>query len=236
MSPLMSSPAQLQRLVRRVCVFRFPRRNMFRDFRRSALFVGIVLGIVQCAGAQTWISAIGATTTGSTAKVTWSTAVPADSQVEYGTTAAYGTMTALASAKVAAHSVSISALTGGTTYHFRVRSSDSNGVLVVGPDYSLTITLPVSITLSPQSATVAANGTQQFTATVSNDTNQAVTWSASAGTISSTGLFHRAQCFHNHPGHSHGNQRSRLDQDSIRDAANRFRPGRKRHAARPCDD
>jgi hypothetical protein len=103
-----------------------------------------------------------------TAKVTWSTAVPADSQVEYRTTAAYGTITALASAKVAAHSVSITALTGGTAYHFRVRSSDSNGVLMMGPDYSLTITLPVSITLSPQSATVAANGTQRFNATVSN--------------------------------------------------------------------
>jgi hypothetical protein len=115
--------------------------------------------------------------------------VPADSQVEYGTTAAYGTVTVLASAKVAAHSVAITGLTGGTTYHFRVRSSDSNAVLVVGPDYSLTISLPISVTLSPLSATVAANGTQQFTATVGNDPNQAVSWSATAGTISSAGLF-----------------------------------------------
>jgi hypothetical protein len=70
-----------------------------------------------------------------------------------------------------------------------VRSSDANAVLVVGPDYSLTISLPISVTLSQLSATVAANGTQQFTATVGNDPNLAVSWSATVGTVSSSGLF-----------------------------------------------
>ena len=141
------------------------------------------------ASAQTWISAVSATTTANTAKVTWATAVPADSQVEYGTTASYGSVTVLAAAKVATHSVSLNGLKGGTTYHFRVRSSDASGALVVGPDYALTIAIPLTVSLSPLTATVAAKGTQQFTATVSNDPNHLVSWSTTAGTITAAGLF-----------------------------------------------
>jgi hypothetical protein len=48
---------------------------------------------------------------------------------------------------------------------------------------------PVSVTISPSSGTVASGGTQPFTSTVANTTNQAVTWTATAGTISATGLF-----------------------------------------------
>jgi hypothetical protein len=49
--------------------------------------------------------------------------------------------------------------------------------------------LPISVTVSPTSATVSSGGTQPFTATVANTTNQAVTWTATAGTISAAGLF-----------------------------------------------
>src|SRR5438094_904013 len=63
----------------------------------------------------------------------------------------------------------------------------------------VTITAPtaVSVTISPTSATVGAGGMQQFTATVTNTNNTAVTWqvngvpggNATAGTISSAGLY-----------------------------------------------
>jgi len=58
----------------------------------------------------------------------------------------------------------------------------------------ITLTAPavVSVTVSPTSATVSAGQTQQFTATVTNATNTAVTWSlspAGSGTIDSTGLY-----------------------------------------------
>ncbi len=46
---------------------------------------------------------------------------------------------------------------------------------------------PVAISVSPTAATVNAGATQVFTATVSNTTNSAVTWSASGGTVSGTG-------------------------------------------------
>lgn len=49
----------------------------------------------------------------------------------------------------------------------------------------------VSVSVSPNGATVASGGTQQFTASVSGSSNTAVTWSVSAsgGSISSSGLY-----------------------------------------------
>ena len=49
--------------------------------------------------------------------------------------------------------------------------------------------VPVSISISPTSATVQSGNTQQFTATVTGSASTAVTWSASSGTISSSGLY-----------------------------------------------
>ena len=51
---------------------------------------------------------------------------------------------------------------------------------------SVTVT-PVSISVSPATASVGAGGTQQFTATVANTANTAVTWTSSGGTLSGTG-------------------------------------------------
>jgi purple acid phosphatase-like protein len=119
MSSLTSCPQDLLLLVR--CL-RFSNRNGFRYFFRAALFLGVLIAGGGNSWAQTWISAVSATTTSNRATVTWATAVPADSQVEYGTTASYGSVTALAANKVATHSVALSGLTGGTTYHFRVRA------------------------------------------------------------------------------------------------------------------
>ena len=47
----------------------------------------------------------------------------------------------------------------------------------------------VTVTVSPTTANVTSGGTQQFTATVTSSTNTAVTWTASAGSISNSGLF-----------------------------------------------
>jgi hypothetical protein len=48
---------------------------------------------------------------------------------------------------------------------------------------------PISVNISPTTATVRVGKTVQFKATVQNTTNQTVTWSATAGTISTTGLY-----------------------------------------------
>lgn len=57
----------------------------------------------------------------------------------------------------------------------------------------VTVTAPVGVSLTPVAAAVGLGGTQQFTATVSNSTNPAVTWSiqegATGGSVSATGLY-----------------------------------------------
>ena len=47
----------------------------------------------------------------------------------------------------------------------------------------------IGVAISPSSATIVAAATYQFTATLTGTNNTAVTWSAAAGTISSTGRF-----------------------------------------------
>ena len=62
-------------------------------------------------------------------------------------------------------------------------------VLVIAACSEGTTTQPpaVSVTVSPATTTIGAGDTGSFTATVANATNDAVTWSASAGTLAGTG-------------------------------------------------
>ncbi len=110
MSPLTNCPAGRHQPMLLPVGFRISNRIGFRSIIRAALLLALTVGGAN-SWAQTWISAVSATNTASSAIVTWSTAVPADSQVEYGTTASYGSVTALAAAKVAIHSVALSGLT-----------------------------------------------------------------------------------------------------------------------------
>ncbi|TMG35111.1 MAG: hypothetical protein E6H88_13340 [Chloroflexi bacterium] len=71
-----------------------------------------------------------------TATVTWTTDIPADSQVEYGTTTAYGSKSPLNSTLVTSHSVKLSGLTRLTTYHYRVLSRASSGGLGASGDFT----------------------------------------------------------------------------------------------------
>ncbi|MHB9035901.1 MAG: fibronectin type III domain-containing protein [Armatimonadota bacterium] len=59
--------------------------------------------------------------------ITWSTDGPATSQIQYGTTSAYGFATTLDSNLVTNHSATISGLDSYTNYYFRVVSSDGCG-------------------------------------------------------------------------------------------------------------
>lgn len=56
-------------------------------------------------------------------------------------------------------------------------------------DATSTLLIPIRLLVSPASATIAPGGSQQFTANMANPTNTAVTWSASGGSISNTGLY-----------------------------------------------
>ncbi len=54
---------------------------------------------------------------------------------------------------------------------------------------TVTVMPPLSVSLTPGTATVTASTTQQFNGVTQNATNPAVTWTTTQGTISSNGLF-----------------------------------------------
>src|SRR5690348_13811871 len=64
--------------------------------------------------------------TATSAVITWATSIPASSQVEYGISTVYGSITALNSTAVANHSVALSGLNGSTVYHYRVLSASGS--------------------------------------------------------------------------------------------------------------
>jgi len=72
------------------------------------------------------------------AKILWDTDEVATSQVEYGTTTAYGNTTPEDPALVTAHTVQLTGLQPNTTYHFRVKSKDGANNAAVSGDYTFT--------------------------------------------------------------------------------------------------
>ncbi|HEY3016693.1 MAG TPA: DUF4082 domain-containing protein, partial [Nocardioides sp.] len=85
------------------------------------------------------ISAVAASAITSTgATIGWTTDEASDSQVEYGTTTAYGSSTTLNGAMVTSHSQALSGLTSGTLYHYRVKSRDAASNLATSSDFTFT--------------------------------------------------------------------------------------------------
>src|SRR5207247_4603079 len=80
------------------------------------------------------ILASGITSSGAT--IAWSTDEPSDTQVEYGTTTAYGVSTPLVTTPLTTHASVLSGLTPGTLYHYRVKSRDAAGNLAVSADFT----------------------------------------------------------------------------------------------------
>src|SRR3989442_8098094 len=72
------------------------------------------------------------------AAIAWTTNEPSDSQVEYGVTSSYGSLSALNPVLVTAHLESLTGLAPGALYHYRVKSGDVAGDLAVSPDFSFT--------------------------------------------------------------------------------------------------
>lgn len=77
---------------------------------------------------------------------------------------------------------------GGSSFPNQTWNASNYWVDVI-LQYSSTAPTNVVVSLAPTSVTLAAGGTQQFTATVTGGTNTGVTWSASGGTISTSGLY-----------------------------------------------
>ena len=77
--------------------------------------------------------------------IAWTTNEDTTCQVEYGTTAAYGTSQPTSvnflCSYAYCHMINVTGLTADTTYHYRVRAIDSSGKETISRDYSF-VTLP----------------------------------------------------------------------------------------------
>jgi hypothetical protein len=67
--------------------------------------------------------------TGSSAIITWSTDIPGDTAIEYGTSTALGQTSPVQPSLAASHAVTLTGINGGTTYYFRARSTSSSGAV-----------------------------------------------------------------------------------------------------------
>ncbi len=129
------------------------------------------------------ISAGSLTTTGAT--ISWTSDESADSQVEYGTTTSYGSSTTLNASLVSSHSVVLSGLTGGTTYHYRVKSKDAAGNLTVSADFTFTTATPD--TTPPTISSVTSGSLTTTGATITWTTNEAADTQVEYGTTTTYG-------------------------------------------------
>ncbi len=121
-----------------------------------------------------------ASTTESTAQVVWVTNVPANSAVDYGTTASYGSSTTVDAAMVTSHAVTAYGLAPNTTYYFQVNSTDSTGYYRMSGGHTFkTSGAKISGTISPAAggtgASVTLSGAATATATADSSGNYTFT-------------------------------------------------------------
>src|SRR5574341_291157 len=115
------------------------------------------------------IAAVSVTSSGAT--ITWTTNEASTTQVNYGTTTAYGASTALNSSLFTAHSATLSGLQAATVYHFRVRSADAAGNLALSGDTTFT-TLAAPDTTPPTISGVVASSTGATSTVITWSTNE----------------------------------------------------------------
>jgi hypothetical protein len=77
------------------------------------------------------------------ASISWTVSAPATGQVEYGTTLAYGSFSALENSYIyTTHIQQLSGLAAGTLFHYRTHSTDAAGNSAVSADYTFTTLTP----------------------------------------------------------------------------------------------
>jgi uncharacterized protein YgiM (DUF1202 family) len=84
--------------------------------------------------------------------ISWQTNEASDSQIEFGPTIGYGSVSPLNNSLTVAHTETISVSPDSfspKTYHYRVKSKDSTGAIGVSPDYTFTL-LPTPNNSGPQ--------------------------------------------------------------------------------------
>ncbi len=124
----------------------------------------------------------------SSATITWATDESATSQVEYGLTTNYGSITPLDSTLSTSHSINMSGLTANTAYHYRVKSDDASDNEAVSEDHIFTTATPPDIT-APVISAVTTSIITTSAAIITWTTDEAATSQVEYGTtISYYGL------------------------------------------------
>lgn len=167
---------------------RFTRKSARSDFYPYVLplFCVISLGLAGCSGmvnanggnpggpptTLTISSVQAATPTTSGFQVSWSTNVAANSVVDYGTSASYGSSTPVNSTMVTSHQLALTSLTTGTLYHFRVRSTDAKGNTAASSDMTFSTagdTTPPTVSITSPAANATLAGSVTVTASATDD-------------------------------------------------------------------
>jgi len=120
------------------------------------------------------------------ATITWSTNEPATTQVDYGTTTAYGSSTTLNSTLATNHSAALSGLTASATYHYRVKSADAAGNLATSGDNTFT-TSAAPDTTGPAFSLIATINVTDTGATVTWGTDEPASTQVEYGLTASYG-------------------------------------------------
>lgn len=113
------------------------------------------------------ISSMSASDAGDTATITWTTDEPSDSIVDYGTTTGYGS-TATSASLVSYHSVTLTGLSGNTSYNYRVKSADTWGNTATSPNAAFTTktklkyTFPKGLTMISLPLAVSSSAASLF--------------------------------------------------------------------------
>jgi len=128
------------------------------------------------------ISVVASSTAENTATITWTTDESSNSLVQYGPTTSYGS----ASSSVAvttSHIINLASLSSGSSYNFRVISTDSYGNTSTSSDYTLTTVDSIAPVISS-----IATSTTNTTAVITWTTDELATSTVYYGTSSSYGL------------------------------------------------
>ena len=118
------------------------------------------------------VSVSSITTTSAT--VSWTTDVGSTSQVEYGATTAYGSLTTLASSLTTSHAQNLTGLTVGTVYHYRVHSKNASGNEAISGDAVFSTnassdTTPPTISITAPSGNATVSGLVTISASASDN-------------------------------------------------------------------
>ncbi|MES2470778.1 MAG: fibronectin type III domain-containing protein [Patescibacteria group bacterium] len=134
------------------------------------------------------ISSVDANPGQTSTSITWRTDEAADSQIYYGLTSSYGSVTSLDADRVLNHEVEITGLLKRTTYHFQVVSTDVDGMTSTSSDETFTTRSSGGggggggSRITPRAPTVATTSTASVVAPVVVTSSAApLTYSAPSG-------------------------------------------------------